>query len=239
MALEFSGENPSVKPYLTRRNFIAASAACIVPAAEALTLPRKGGVLSLLNGATASETTANEDWRQAGVIDLSKSPYARLKTVPISAVVIQEGFWSKRRTTNVDASIPSMRDELLAHGRMDNFLRLTGKSDAPQRGPVYSDSDIYKWTEAVAFALQSGSNAELRASAEKMIQQVVAAQEPSGYLNTYYVAERKPDRMLPKTQTTGHELYNIGHMLQGAIAWYRATGDPTLLIRASASSMTF
>jgi DUF1680 family protein len=57
----------------------------------------------------------------------------------------------------------------------------------------------------------------------------VATQEPSGYLNTYYVAEHKPERMLPKTQTTGHELYNLGHMLQAAIAWYRATGDPTLL----------
>ena len=42
---------------------------------------------------------------------------------------------------------------------MDNFLRLEGKSDAPQRGPVYSDSDIYKWIEAVGFALQSGPTA--------------------------------------------------------------------------------
>ena len=62
-----------------------------------------------------------------------------------------------------------------------------------------------------------------------MIDEVVAVQEPSGYLNTYYVDDRKPERMLTKTQTTGHELYNIGHMLQGAIAYYRATGDRKLL----------
>ena len=71
--------------------------------------------------------------------------------------------------------------------------------------------------------LQSGDRPQLRASVEKAINEVVAAQERSGYLNTYYVDDRKSLRMLPETQTTGHELYNIGHMLQGAIAYYRAT----------------
>ena len=56
--------------------------------------------------------------------------------------------------TNLESSIPSMQSELIDHGRMNNFLRLEGKSSAPQIGPVYSDSDIYKWTEAVGFALQ-------------------------------------------------------------------------------------
>ena len=99
----------------------------------------------------------------------------------------------------------------------------------PQHGPVYSDSDVYKWTEAVGFVLQSGDRPDLRASAEKAISEVVAVQEPSGYLNTYYVDDRKSLRMQPQTQTTGHELYNIGHMLQGAIAYYRGTGDRKLL----------
>ena len=62
-----------------------------------------------------------------------------------------------------------------------------------------------------------------------MIRQVVAAQEPSGYLNTYFVESKQSDRMLPKIQTGGHELYCIGHLLQAGIAYYRATGDPTLL----------
>jgi DUF1680 family protein len=122
-----------------------------------------------------------------------------------------------------------MHDELIAHGRMDNFLRLVGKSSAPQKGPVYSDSDIYKWLEAAAFALQSDERPELKATADSMIRDVVAVQEPSGYLNTYFVEDRKPLRMTYPTQTTGHELYCVGHMLQGAIAYYRATGDRTLL----------
>ncbi|HZP04851.1 MAG TPA: beta-L-arabinofuranosidase domain-containing protein [Terracidiphilus sp.] len=112
---------------------------------------------------------------------------------------------------------------------MDNFLRLTGKSSAAQTGPVYSDSDVYKWTEAVGFALQSGDLPELRKTTDAMIRDIVAAQEPGGYLNTYYVDDRKSQRMLYPVQTTGHELYDIGHLLQGAIAYYRATGDRTLL----------
>src|ERR1700730_7582178 len=168
-------------------------------------------------------------WRDQGVLNLADSPYAKLHSVPVRAVTIEEGFWSKRRKTNVERSIPTMREQLEQHGRMDNFRRLVGKSSAPQKGPYYADSDIYKWTEAAGFALQTGDIPELRNATSSMIREVVAVQEPSGYLNTYYVADRASERMLPKSQEVGHELYNLGHMLQGAIAYYRATGDSTLL----------
>ena len=105
----------------------------------------------------------------------------------------------------------------------------TGKTSAPQKGPVYSDSDIYKWAEAVGFALQTSDQPHLREMTAAMIRDVVATQEPSGYIDTYYQDDRKPLRMQYDTQTTGHELYCLGHMLQGAIAYYRATGDRTLL----------
>ena len=214
---------------VTRRRFLAASAASLVPAAGASVIGGRTNLLPLLDAPSQPTTKPNEDWKTSGVLDLSKSPYARLKTVPVSAVKVNEGFWHKRRQTNVDSSIPSMHDELIEHGRMNNFLRLEGKSDAPQIGPVYSDSDIYKWLESVGFALQSGDQPQLRSTAETMIRQVAAAQEPGGYLNTYYNGDRRSERMLPATQETGHELYCIGHLLQSSIAWYRATGDPTLL----------
>src|SRR4029077_6372921 len=70
---------------------------------------------------------------------------------------------------------------------------------------------------------------DVRRMAANAIDEVVAVQEPDGYLSTYYVEDRKSLRMTPQTQSTGHELYNIGHMLQGAIAYYRATGDRILL----------
>jgi DUF1680 family protein len=201
----------------------------MVPTAIGHAQPRTGSLLSLFADKEEAANTRNTTRGDAGVIDLSHSPYAKLKTVPVGAVIIKDGFWSQRRKTNLAASIPTMRDELLAHGRMDNFLRLNGRSSEPQKGPVYSDSDIYKWTEAVAFALQSGNSPELRKATDSMIHDIVATQEPGGYLNTYYVQDREPKRMLYETQTTGHELYCVGHMLQGAIAYYRATGDRTLL----------
>ncbi|MFP5204258.1 MAG: glycoside hydrolase family 127 protein [Acidobacteriota bacterium] len=214
-----------MKTHLSRRTFLASAAMTAVPAALAQAQPKLAGALESL-GASAAGGSA---WKEAGVIDVSRSRFAKLRSVPVRAVEIREGFWSKRRATNVDSSIPSMHDELVAHGRMNNFLRLEGKSAAPQTGPVYSDSDIYKWTEAAAFTLQSGDRPQLQATAMKMIGEVVATQEPGGYLDTYYQDDRKPLRMLYPTQETGHELYCMGHMLQAAIAMYRATGDRTLL----------
>ena len=215
-----------MKSKFSRRKLLLSAAASVIPAAIAQARPRVSGLFNLVAGTAGPQA---DEWSHAGVLDLSRTPFAKLKTVPIRSVEIQEGFWSKRRTTNIESSIPSMHDELVAHGRMDNFLRLEGKSSAAQRGPVYSDSDIYKWTEAVGFALQSGARPQLHETANAMIQEVVAAQEPGGYLNTYFDGDRKPLRMLYPTQTTGHELYCVGHMLQAAIAVYRATGDRTLL----------
>jgi DUF1680 family protein len=94
---------------------------------------------------------------------------------------------------------------------------------------VYSDSDVYKWLEAVGFALQSGDRPQLRALGDATIKEVVRAQQPDGYLNTYYAGDHASQRMEPKTQQWGHELYNMGHLLQGATAYYRGTGERALL----------
>jgi DUF1680 family protein len=173
--------------------------------------------------------SSDPQWKDEGVLYVDKSPYAKLRNVPIHAVTVSAGFWGARREINVDKSIPSMEKLLESNGRMNNFLRLVGSSDAKQSGPVYSDSDVYKWIEAVGFALQSSDIPSLHADAQKIIKEIVAVQEPSGYLNTYYVQDRVKDRMTPDAQRWGHELYNLGHMIQGAIAYYRATGERSLL----------
>jgi DUF1680 family protein len=172
-------------------------------------------------------------WQDQGVLNVAKSPFAKLHSVPVRAVTIEEGFWSKRRKTNVERSIPTMHQELEAHGRMDNFRRLAGKSSAPQIGPYFADSDIYKWIDGVGWALQSEANAELRRTTEAMIREVVAIQEPSGYLNTYYQGDRVSLRMSQHDQEVGHEMYCLGHMIQGAIAYYRGTGDSSLMDAAA------
>jgi DUF1680 family protein len=209
---------------ITRREFASVAAA----AAAFSALPTRGGA-SLRDQSNAVAPKTDPRWNEQGILNLARSPHARLKSVPVNAVRIDAGFWASRRQTNVEQSIPSMGKLLETNGRMDNFRRLNGKSNAPQRGPVYSDSDMYKWLEAVGFALQSGNNPGLRTLANSMIREIVAAQEPSGYLNTYFVESRATDRMTPKTQQWGHELYDIGHLQQGGIAFYRATGDRTLL----------
>ena len=173
--------------------------------------------------------SSDPQWKDEGVLYVDKSPYAKLRNVPVHAVTIGAGFWGARREINVDKSIPSMEKLLESNGRMNNFLRLVGRSDAKQTGPVYSDSDVYKWIEAVGFVLQSSDIPSLHADAQKIIKEIVTVQEPSGYLNTYYVQDRVKDRMTPDVQRWGHELYNLGHMIQGAIAYYRATGERSLL----------
>jgi DUF1680 family protein len=184
-----------------------------------------------MSGAMAQTATsaASENWRDQGVLDLSKSPYARLRSVPVHAVSLQDGFWSRRRRTNVDDSIPTMRLALEEHGRMDNFRRLSGRSQAARRGRIASDSDVYKWLEGACFVLQSQENPDLRGQVEEIVTIIKGAQEPGGYLNTYYVDDHIAERMTPVAQETGHELYCMGHMLQGAIAYYRTTGSRELI----------
>lgn len=161
------------------------------------------------------------------ILNLEKSPYAKLHNVPVSAVRITDGFWAERRKTNVEKSIPTMLQLLEEHGAVDNFRRLTGAKKVPRQGPLYTDSDVYKWMEAVAYVLQSDSRPDLEAQFDQLTDIIVAAQEPSGYLNTYYQDDRKSKRFTEMDR--GHELYCLGHMIEAAVAYYRATGKRKLL----------
>src|SRR5579884_1799661 len=219
-----SSRNP-----VSRRQFLSAAAgstaASLLPA-PAFSLARSNFRVHFDVGFSSAAILA---WQDQGVINTANSPFAKLHSVPVRAVTIEEGFWSRRRATNVERSIPTMREELEEHGRMDNFRRLVGKSSEPQKGPYFSDSDIYKWIDAVGWALQSDSLPELRRKTDSMIREVVAVQEPDGYLNTYYQNDRVSLRMSQHDQEVGHEMYCLGHMIQGSIAYYRATGDATLM----------
>ena len=186
---------------------------------------RREFIASIAAAATAQ--TAGADPRRQAILHLERSPYARLRNVPVRAVRLGEGFWADRRRVNVERSIPTLLQLLEEHGVVDNFRRLTGRKQAPRRGPLYTDSDIYKWMEAAAFVLQSEDQPALRTTFERLSEEILAAQEPSGYLNTYYVDERRKLRF--QEMHRGHELYCLGHLLQAAIAYYRATGDRRLL----------
>jgi DUF1680 family protein len=191
-----------------------------------------GGISLLLGLCLAFEIaafaqTGNEAWKAQGIINTAASPQAKLHSVPIRAVTMGSGFWSERMRTNVEQSIPSLLELLEEHGVVDNFRRLSGRKNEGRKGPLYTDSDLYKWMEAVAFVLQSGDRPQLCQTLDKLIDDVLAAQEPSGYLNTYYVGDRAKLRFSEMYRS--HELYSLGHLLQAAIAYYRATGNRKFL----------
>lgn len=184
--------------------------------------------LLLLTAGTSREA-GTDAWRAQGVINLNSSPDAKLKTVPVHAVTIEHGFWGTRRQVALEKSIPSIRKLLEANGYIDNFRRLAEGKKVNRKGPVFTDTDLYKWLEAVAYFLQSGNHPQLRAEADAYINLIVKVQQPNGYLNTYWVGDKAKDRLTPESMDWGHELYCLGHMSQAAVAYYRATGDRKLL----------
>lgn len=194
------------------------------PLAMALVLPFACRSISAL---ALAESPQAIPWDQQGVILTTKSPHAKLHTVPVRAVKLGQGFWSARMEANRTRSLPSLVKLLEDHGVVDNFRRLSGREQVPRRGPLYTDSDLYKWMEAASFVLQGGDDPELRSLLDKMIDEVAAAQGKDGYLNTYYALERAGERFTNFQH--GHELYCLGHLIQAAIAHYRATGRQRLL----------
>src|ERR1051326_7343663 len=145
-------DNMSKKGSISRRQFVTAA----ISVAATSSLPSYSAFARVSSRVSAAPQTSvaltdSPGWKDQGVENLAKSPHAKLRDVPVRAVTITSGFWAQRREINVTKSIPTMHDLLEANGRMNNFRRLVGKSTAAQSGPVYSDSDVYKWTEAVGF----------------------------------------------------------------------------------------
>lgn len=94
-------------------------------------------------------------------------------------------------------------------------------------GFVFQDSDFYKWIEAVAYTLSWCPNAELEKQADQAIELVCAAQQENGYLDTYYIINGQ-DKVFSNLRDH-HELYCFGHLVEGAVAYYQATGKDRLL----------
>ena len=170
----------------------------------------------------------NKEWNiKRGVIILNdESPFYKLKSIPLSAVEMEKGFWKERMDKNRENGLLKLLQLFEEHGIVDNFRRLNGKS-VKRRGEVFSDSDLYKWMEAVSWILSYTKDSELKNKLDEIVDIVVSAQEDSGYINTYFVDEHKKERF--KKMGWSHELYCGGHLIQAGIANKRATGDEKLL----------
>jgi DUF1680 family protein len=162
------------------------------------------------------------------VVDVARSPHARLGPVPVSAVSLDPAaFWGERLRVNAEVSLLHQWEQLEETGRLDNFRRVAGLVDRPHRAPVFNDTDLYKWLEAASWVLAQGPAPRLAALVDEGIALCEGAQHADGYLDTYYSLDRQGERW--SNLRDNHELYCLGHLTQAAVAHHRATGSDRLL----------
>ena len=154
--------------------------------------------------------------------------------VPFTAVHINDGFWSPRLETNRRVTIPYNFEKCEETGRIKNFA-IAGKLEKGEfEGIFFNDSDVYKVIEGASYSLQLHDDPQLKAYLDDLIAKIAAAQEADGYLYTNRTIN--PDKAADGGGTkrwtnlqTYHELYNVGHLYEAAVAHYQATGERTLL----------
>ena len=165
--------------------------------------------------------------RTAGPVDAEKSPAAIWKTLDARAVTIDGGVWARAQAVNRDAAIPHGYRMLEKAGNFENLRIAAGRATGQYRGPVFMDSDVYKWLEAAACEMARVPSPSLQATCSEVIDLVAAAQGADGYINSHYTVAEPDKRWTDFAH--GHELYCCGHLIQAAVAYRRATGDDRLL----------
>jgi len=163
----------------------------------------------------------------AGPVDTSRSPLVQLQTLPLGGLSFKPGFWTGVQATNRQVSLKHGYDMLKQAGNFHNFKLAAGAESGHYMGMNFLDEDVYKWLEALAWEMGRATDDELRRMADEVIALISAAQEPSGYLNSYYQVV-EPDRKWADLDF-GHELYCAGHLFQAAVAFMRALDDGRLL----------
>lgn len=158
----------------------------------------------------------------------------KLMPVPLSRIQIQDSFWSKHTELVEKVMIPRqwtiMTDQdpcVESSHCLENFKIAAGKKEGDFYGAVFQDTDIAKWLEAVGYSLAVHKNTELEETADEVIELIAEAQQPDGYLDTYFIT-KAPDQKW-KNLCEGHELYTAGHMIEAAVAYYEGTGKRRFL----------
>ena len=162
------------------------------------------------------------------------SARVRLRPLDPTGVRILGGLLADRQRVNREVTLLRGAEELEAAGTLDNFRIAAGRTQGERRGMVFSDSDVYKWLEAIAWEIEREPSPELEALARETIDLVAAAQEPDGYLSSYGQVYDRSWRFTDLEM--GHELYCAGHLMQAAVAFVRATGPMRPYFSASQSA---
>ncbi|HZA40258.1 MAG TPA: beta-L-arabinofuranosidase domain-containing protein [Actinomycetota bacterium] len=154
-----------------------------------------------------------------------------LRPLPMESITFIDGLWWHRQQVNGSTTIPHGAEMLERAGNLDNMRLAAGLPTSADhfRGPVFMDSDIYKWLEAVGWEFGRSHDKRLLEEADQAISLVERAQQADGYLNSHF---QTTDRDRYTDFTEGHELYCAGHLTQAAVAWRRAVGDDRLLVVA-------
>lgn len=154
--------------------------------------------------------------------------------VPFTQVTIDDAFWQPRLETNRTVTMPFAFRKSEQTGRIANFVRASGLEAGPHRGRRYNDSDVFKVVEGAAYTLHLQPDPALDAYLDDLIVKIAAAQENDGYLYTARTIDPEhPPELAGPTRWSfleqSHELYNVGHLYEAAVAHYRATGKRSLL----------
>jgi DUF1680 family protein len=172
--------------------------------------------------------------------DQPKKDYP-IQPVSFTAVHVDDQFWAPRLEINRTVSIPTAFQQCERTGRVDNFVRAAlvlqhkDLQDKHPPGYPFDDTDPYKVIEGASYALSVHPDPELDAYLDKLIAKIAAAQEPDGYIYTTRTID--PEHPHPwagkerwvNEEVLSHELYNLGHLYEAAVAHYLATGKRTLL----------
>lgn len=157
-----------------------------------------------------------------------------IDALPLRNVVVDDPFWKRYvelvRGTVLPYQWDILNDRVEGAGPsccIRNFRIAAGEIRGSFGGMVFQDSDVYKWIEAVAYSLCMCPDAKLEALADGAIDIICAAQQPDGYLNTYYIINGLEKRFT--FLRDHHELYCLGHLIEAAVAYYRSTGKRKLL----------
>ncbi len=158
----------------------------------------------------------------------------RLKDLPLTAFTIEDRILSPYidlvRSEILPYQWDALNDRLKetepSHS-IENFKIAAGEARGTFEGAVFQDSDVAKWLEAVAYSLETHPDPKLMELADETIALIGRAQREDGYLDTYFILKAPKERW--HNLKEGHELYVAGHMIEAAVAYYKATGKDHFL----------
>ena len=153
-----------------------------------------------------------------------------------TSVTVTDSFWGQRLKASREVTIPLAFSKCEETGRYENFVKAAHPSDTYKvEGLSFDDTDVYKTIEGASYSLQTYPDKKLQKYIDSVLVIVAAAQEPDGYLYTARTMNpRHPHNWAGKerwvaVENLSHEFYNLGHMIEGAVAHYQATGKRNFL----------